>query len=185
MYRRHPESSFRSLFSCSPPSSAEELSCLGVIQKKMTVNATDESYDKARQSMAQAEEETRSRGAIVIKHGGRFQGKKAPSTCNPLSYTTRNPGWGTRRACRQICTVLFTSNKKIVSHVALVAIATRIVTNDMVTVSLFGPVCFLLDYTSMLHAQAHIMYAMTSFKGSAVSSKHGKQVLFWTTCSPK
>ncbi|XP_073338807.1 RNA polymerase II elongation factor ELL-like [Pagrus major] len=56
--------------------SAEELSCLGVIQKKMTVKATDDSYDKARQSMAQAEEETRSRGAIVIKHGGRYQGKK-------------------------------------------------------------------------------------------------------------
>ncbi|KAG8013257.1 RNA polymerase II elongation factor ELL [Nibea albiflora] len=55
---------------------AEELSCLGVIQKKMTVNATDDSYDKARQSMAQAEEETRSQGAIVIKHGGRYQGKK-------------------------------------------------------------------------------------------------------------
>uniref|UniRef100_A0A3P8V5C1 RNA polymerase II elongation factor ELL-like n=1 Tax=Cynoglossus semilaevis TaxID=244447 RepID=A0A3P8V5C1_CYNSE len=55
---------------------SEELSCLGVIQKKMTVNATDDSYDKARQSMAQAEEETRSRGAIVIKHGGRYQGKK-------------------------------------------------------------------------------------------------------------
>uniref|UniRef100_A0A665U7T9 RNA polymerase II elongation factor ELL-like n=1 Tax=Echeneis naucrates TaxID=173247 RepID=A0A665U7T9_ECHNA len=55
---------------------ADELSCLGVIQKKMTVNATDDSYDKARQSMAQAEEETRSRGAIVIKHGGRYQGKK-------------------------------------------------------------------------------------------------------------
>uniref|UniRef100_A0A8C6TUA4 OCEL domain-containing protein n=1 Tax=Neogobius melanostomus TaxID=47308 RepID=A0A8C6TUA4_9GOBI len=47
----------------------EELSCLGVIQKKMTVNATDDSYDKAKQSMAQAEEETRSRAAIVIKHG--------------------------------------------------------------------------------------------------------------------
>ena len=59
-----------------PPSAAEELSCLGVIQKKMTVNATDDSYDKARQSMAQAEEETRSRGAIVIKHGGRYQGRK-------------------------------------------------------------------------------------------------------------
>ncbi|KAF7659399.1 hypothetical protein LDENG_00298520, partial [Lucifuga dentata] len=55
---------------------AEELSCLGVIQKKMTVKATDDSYDKARQSMAQAEEETRSRGAIVIKHSGCFQGKK-------------------------------------------------------------------------------------------------------------
>lgn len=55
---------------------AEDLSCLGVIQKKITVKATDDSYDKAIQSMAQAEEETRSRGAIVIKHGGRYQGRK-------------------------------------------------------------------------------------------------------------
>lgn len=63
---------------CSPPPlrAAEELSCLGVIQKKMTVNATDDSYDKARQSLAQAEEETRSRGAIVIKNGARYQGKE-------------------------------------------------------------------------------------------------------------
>ncbi|XP_077394162.1 RNA polymerase II elongation factor ELL-like isoform X2 [Festucalex cinctus] len=58
-------------------SARQELSCLGVIQKKMTVRATDDSYDKALQSMAQAEEENRSRGAIVIKQGGRFkQGKK-------------------------------------------------------------------------------------------------------------
>ena len=75
-----PERSVRSLSlpAVLPPlSAAEELSCLGVIQKKMTVNATDDSYDKARQSMAQAEEETRSRGAIVIKQGGgRFQGRK-------------------------------------------------------------------------------------------------------------
>ncbi|KAK7904780.1 hypothetical protein WMY93_017387 [Mugilogobius chulae] len=55
---------------------AEELCCLGVIQKKMTVNATEDSYDKAKASMAQAEEETRSRGAIVIKHGGRFPSRK-------------------------------------------------------------------------------------------------------------
>ncbi|XP_068607808.1 RNA polymerase II elongation factor ELL-like [Brachionichthys hirsutus] len=55
---------------------AQELSCLGVIQRKMAVNATDDSYDKARQSMAQAEEETRSHAAIVIKHEGRYQGKK-------------------------------------------------------------------------------------------------------------
>lgn len=66
-----------------PPSlrASEELSCLGVIQKKMTVNATDDSYDKARQSMAQAEEETRSRGAIVIKHGGRYQGQCVTRCC--------------------------------------------------------------------------------------------------------
>ncbi|XP_004688665.1 PREDICTED: RNA polymerase II elongation factor ELL [Condylura cristata] len=52
------------------------LDCLGSIQDKITVCATDDSYQKARQSMAQAEEETRSRGAIVIKPGGRYMGKK-------------------------------------------------------------------------------------------------------------
>lgn len=49
--------------------------CLGSIQDKITVCATDDSYQKARQSMAQAEEETRSRGAIVIKPGGRYLGE--------------------------------------------------------------------------------------------------------------
>ncbi|XP_054469864.1 RNA polymerase II elongation factor ELL-like [Anoplopoma fimbria] len=73
--RDNPHGSF-DCFQQHGACSAEELSCLGVIQKKMTVNATDDSYDKARQSMAQAEEETRSRGAIVIKQGGRFQSKK-------------------------------------------------------------------------------------------------------------
>lgn len=51
------------------------LDCLGSIQDKITVCATDDSYQKARQSMAQAEEETRSRGAIVIKPGGRYLGE--------------------------------------------------------------------------------------------------------------
>ncbi|XP_069008690.1 RNA polymerase II elongation factor ELL-like [Embiotoca jacksoni] len=73
--RDNPNGSFDCVKQLST-GAAEELSCLGVIQKKMTVNATDDSYDKARQSMTQAEEETRSRGAIVIKHGGRYQGKK-------------------------------------------------------------------------------------------------------------
>ncbi|XP_036167623.1 RNA polymerase II elongation factor ELL isoform X1 [Myotis myotis] len=52
------------------------LDCLGSIQDKITVCATDDSYQKARQSMAQAEEETRSRSTIVIKPGGRYLGKK-------------------------------------------------------------------------------------------------------------
>uniref|UniRef100_A0A8C5KM55 Elongation factor RNA polymerase II n=1 Tax=Jaculus jaculus TaxID=51337 RepID=A0A8C5KM55_JACJA len=52
------------------------LDCLGSIQDKVTVCATDDSYQKARQSMAQAEEETRSRSTIVIKAGGRYLGKK-------------------------------------------------------------------------------------------------------------
>ncbi|XP_034418729.1 RNA polymerase II elongation factor ELL-like isoform X2 [Cyclopterus lumpus] len=80
--RDNPNGSF-DCFQQRGSGSAEELSCLGVIQKKMTVNATDDSYEKARQSMTQAEEETRSRGAIVIKQGGRLQGKKV---------TVRAPG---------------------------------------------------------------------------------------------
>ena len=52
-----------------------QLDCLGGIQDKITICATDDSYQKARESMAQVEEETRSRGAIVIKPGGRYVGK--------------------------------------------------------------------------------------------------------------
>ncbi|XP_060131328.1 RNA polymerase II elongation factor ELL isoform X1 [Zootoca vivipara] len=52
-----------------------QLDCLGSIQDKITVCATDDSYQKAKQSMALVEEETRSRGAIVIKPGGRYVGK--------------------------------------------------------------------------------------------------------------
>lgn len=47
-----------------------------MIQDKITVCATDDSYQKARESMAQVEEETRSRSAIVIKPGGRYVGKE-------------------------------------------------------------------------------------------------------------
>lgn len=53
-----------------------QLDCLGGIQDKITVCATDDSYQKAKESMAQVEEETRSRSAIVIKPGGRYVGKK-------------------------------------------------------------------------------------------------------------
>lgn len=63
------------VFLCPAREGSVELDCLGGIQDKITVCATDDSYQKARQSMAQAEEETRSRGAIVIKPGGRYLGK--------------------------------------------------------------------------------------------------------------
>uniref|UniRef100_A0A8C2V6K8 Elongation factor for RNA polymerase II n=2 Tax=Chinchilla lanigera TaxID=34839 RepID=A0A8C2V6K8_CHILA len=71
------------------------LDCLGSIQDKVTVCATDDSYQKARESMAQAEEETRSRGAIVIKAGGRYLGKKvqfrkpAPAAADPVPSRKR------------------------------------------------------------------------------------------------
>lgn len=74
------------------------LDCLGSIQDKITVCATDDSYQKARQSMAQAEEETRSRSAIVIKPGGRYVGKQ------PLSLGALHSIWELSRLWRQILT---------------------------------------------------------------------------------
>lgn len=90
--RPHPASAplpthgFPSLLSASEGS--VQLDCLGGIQDKITVCATDDSYQKARESMAQVEEETRSRSAIVIKPGGRYVGEKTrigphtPCTCH-------------------------------------------------------------------------------------------------------
>uniref|UniRef100_S4R6L9 RNA polymerase II elongation factor ELL N-terminal domain-containing protein n=1 Tax=Petromyzon marinus TaxID=7757 RepID=S4R6L9_PETMA len=52
------------------------LDCVGTVQEKLTICATDDSYQATRERMTQAEEETRSRGAIVIKPGGPFNGKR-------------------------------------------------------------------------------------------------------------
>uniref|UniRef100_A0A8D0EDU2 Elongation factor for RNA polymerase II n=1 Tax=Salvator merianae TaxID=96440 RepID=A0A8D0EDU2_SALMN len=56
-------------------SGSVQLDCLGSIQDKITVCATDDSYQRVKESMALVEEESRSRGAIVIKPGGRYVGK--------------------------------------------------------------------------------------------------------------
>uniref|UniRef100_A0A3B3TEJ2 Elongation factor RNA polymerase II n=1 Tax=Paramormyrops kingsleyae TaxID=1676925 RepID=A0A3B3TEJ2_9TELE len=74
--RDNPQGSFDCIQQYITSDGRIQLDCLGCIQDKITVCATDDSYQKARQSMAQVEEETRSRGAIVIKPGGRYVGKK-------------------------------------------------------------------------------------------------------------
>ncbi|XP_016129289.1 RNA polymerase II elongation factor ELL-like [Sinocyclocheilus grahami] len=71
----NPQGSFDCIQQYITSEGSIQLDCLGGIQDKITVCATDDSYQKARQSMAQAEEETRSRGAIVIKPGGRYVGR--------------------------------------------------------------------------------------------------------------
>ncbi|XP_019393906.1 PREDICTED: RNA polymerase II elongation factor ELL isoform X2 [Crocodylus porosus] len=71
-----PQGSFDCIQQYVSSSGNIQLDCLGSIQDKITVCATDDSYQKAKESMAQAEEETRSRSAIVIKPGGRYMGKK-------------------------------------------------------------------------------------------------------------
>ncbi|XP_063003344.1 RNA polymerase II elongation factor ELL isoform X2 [Elgaria multicarinata webbii] len=70
-----PQGSFDCLQQYVSSNGHIQLDCLGSIQDKITVCATDESYQKAKQSMALVEEESRSRGAIVIKPGGRYVGK--------------------------------------------------------------------------------------------------------------
>ncbi|XP_051977734.1 RNA polymerase II elongation factor ELL-like isoform X1 [Xyrauchen texanus] len=72
----NPQGSFDCIQQYITSEGSIQLDCLGGIQDKITVRATDDSYQKARQSMAHAEEEIRSRGAIVIKPGGRYVGKR-------------------------------------------------------------------------------------------------------------
>ncbi|XP_075405151.1 RNA polymerase II elongation factor ELL [Tenrec ecaudatus] len=74
--RDNPQGSFDCVQQYQSGRGDVHLDCLGSIQDKITVCATDDSYQKARQSLAQAEEETRSRSAIVIKPGGRYLGKR-------------------------------------------------------------------------------------------------------------
>ncbi|XP_051979685.1 RNA polymerase II elongation factor ELL-like [Xyrauchen texanus] len=72
----NPQGSFDCIQQYITSEGSIQLDCLGGIQDKITVCATDDSYQKARQSMAHAEEESRSRGAIVIKPGGRYLAKR-------------------------------------------------------------------------------------------------------------
>uniref|UniRef100_A0A1A8RYY2 Elongation factor RNA polymerase II n=1 Tax=Nothobranchius rachovii TaxID=451742 RepID=A0A1A8RYY2_9TELE len=74
--RDNPQGSFDCIQQYITSEGSIQLDCLGSIQDKITVRATDDSYQKARENMAQVEEETRSRQAIVIKPGGRYVGKK-------------------------------------------------------------------------------------------------------------
>ncbi|XP_072261137.1 RNA polymerase II elongation factor ELL isoform X2 [Pyxicephalus adspersus] len=74
--RDSPQGSFDCIQQYTHSNGNVNLDCLGCIQDKITVCATDDSYQKARQSMAQAEEENKSRSAIVIKMGGRYGVKK-------------------------------------------------------------------------------------------------------------
>uniref|UniRef100_A0A8C5CXT2 Elongation factor RNA polymerase II n=1 Tax=Gadus morhua TaxID=8049 RepID=A0A8C5CXT2_GADMO len=71
--RDNPQGSFDCIQQFTTSEGSIQLDCLAGIQDKITVCATDDSYQKARQSMALVEEETRSRGAIVIKPGGRYK----------------------------------------------------------------------------------------------------------------
>uniref|UniRef100_A0A8C0F6X0 OCEL domain-containing protein n=1 Tax=Bubo bubo TaxID=30461 RepID=A0A8C0F6X0_BUBBB len=65
------------LFQCFYSSGASQLSCLGLIQNKITVCATSDSYPTTNACMTQPEEESRNGSAKVIKPDGPFLGRKA------------------------------------------------------------------------------------------------------------
>ncbi|KAM4749019.1 RNA polymerase II elongation factor ELL3 [Rhinophrynus dorsalis] len=76
-----PQSSFECIRQSTSWSGDKQLSCIGSIQDKITVCATDESYQLTRDRMSQVEKETWSRTAIEIKPGASHRSKcvKIPS----------------------------------------------------------------------------------------------------------
>ncbi|XP_053330737.1 RNA polymerase II elongation factor ELL2 [Spea bombifrons] len=72
----NPQGSFDCIQQTVSSSGLSKLNCLGFIQDKITVCATNDSYQLTRDRMTQAEEETRSRSTKVIKPGGPYVGKR-------------------------------------------------------------------------------------------------------------
>ncbi|XP_064356404.1 RNA polymerase II elongation factor ELL2-like [Dromaius novaehollandiae] len=87
----NPQGSFDCVQQMVSSSGASQLSCLGFIQDKITVCATNDSYQMTRERMTQAEEESRNRSAKVIKPGGPFVGKRVQIRKAPQSIPDAVP----------------------------------------------------------------------------------------------
>ncbi|XP_068576211.1 RNA polymerase II elongation factor ELL2 isoform X2 [Cebidichthys violaceus] len=72
----NPQGSFDCIQQYVSSSGASHLALLGTVQDKVTVCATNDSYQVTRERMTQAAEDTRERGTKVIKPGGRYRGKQ-------------------------------------------------------------------------------------------------------------
>ncbi|XP_054473480.1 RNA polymerase II elongation factor ELL2 [Anoplopoma fimbria] len=72
----NPQGSFECIQQYVSSSGASHLALLGTVQDKVTVCATNDSYQVTRERMTQAAEDTRERGTKVIKPGGQYRGKK-------------------------------------------------------------------------------------------------------------
>ncbi|KAM9409632.1 RNA polymerase II elongation factor ELL2 [Pholidichthys leucotaenia] len=72
----NPQGSFECIHQYSSSSGASHLALLATVQDKVTVCATNDSYQMTRKRMTQAVEDTRERGAKVIKPGGQYRGKQ-------------------------------------------------------------------------------------------------------------
>ncbi|KAJ7999696.1 hypothetical protein DPEC_G00197080 [Dallia pectoralis] len=92
----NPQGSFDCIQQYVSSSGTHHLASLGTIQEKVTVCATNDSYQVTRERMAQAEEDSRKRGTKVLKPGGQFRGKKvqirkpAPSAPDPVPERKRS-----------------------------------------------------------------------------------------------
>ncbi|XP_028303086.1 RNA polymerase II elongation factor ELL2 [Gouania willdenowi] len=72
----NPQGSFECIHQYSSSSGASRLALLATVQDKVTVCATNDSYQVTRERMTQAVEDTRERGTKVIKPGGQYRGKR-------------------------------------------------------------------------------------------------------------
>ncbi|XP_037108576.1 RNA polymerase II elongation factor ELL2 [Syngnathus acus] len=72
----NPQGSFDCIHQYASSSGASHLALLATVQDKVTVCATNDSYQVTRERMTQAVEDTRERGTKVIKPGGQYRGKQ-------------------------------------------------------------------------------------------------------------
>ncbi|XP_078386535.1 RNA polymerase II elongation factor ELL isoform X2 [Cetorhinus maximus] len=73
-----PQASFDCIQQYVSSFERDQLDCLGSIQDKITVCATDDSYQMTRERMSQVEKESWSRTTIEIKPGSSYQGVRKP-----------------------------------------------------------------------------------------------------------
>ncbi|KAM4868451.1 RNA polymerase II elongation factor ELL2 isoform X2 [Urocitellus parryii] len=87
----NPQGSFDCIQQTFSSSGASQLNCLGFIQDKITVCATNDSYQMTRERMTQAEEESRNRSTKVIKPGGPYVGKRVQIRKAPQAISDAVP----------------------------------------------------------------------------------------------
>ncbi|NXK47848.1 ELL2 factor, partial [Chauna torquata] len=87
----NPQGSFDCVQQTVSSSGASQLSSLGLVQNKITVCATNDSYQMTRDRMTQAEEDSRNRSAKVIKPGGPYLGKRVQIRKAPQSIPDAVP----------------------------------------------------------------------------------------------
>lgn len=72
-------------------SGASHLALLATVQDKVTVCATNDSYQVTRERMTQAAEDTREHGTKVIKPGSQYRGKALTAVSLALLYVLSTP----------------------------------------------------------------------------------------------